>query len=257
MKRVVLGLVLAIAACGEPKAVDIPPVTMARPNKPIVEEKAEKGTKLMTRKTDTVDVLHGQKVADPYRWLEDSDAPEVRDWTEKENAHTRRVLDAIAGRETLKNEVTDLLQVGIVSPPAVRQGKKGFAYFHTKREGTQNQPTLYVRDAISAGKDRVLIDASALSDDGTSALDWWYPSWDASLLAWGRSESGSEDSVLHIRDVATGKDLPDRIDRTRHSSVAWLPDNKSFYYSRYPEPGTVPKGEERYHSRIFLHVLGQ
>jgi prolyl oligopeptidase len=113
-----------------------------------------------------------------------------------------------------------------------------------------------VRDG-HAGKDRVLIDVASLSDDGTTALDWWYPSWDGRFLAWGKSESGSEDSVLQIRDVATGKDLPDKIDRTRHATVAWLPDGKSFYYSRYPQPGTVPAGEERYHSLLYLHVIGQ
>src|SRR5690606_29003147 len=107
------------------------------------------------------------------------------------------------------------------------------------------------------GADRVLLDVAALSEDGTSALDWWYPSWDGRLLAWGRSESGSEESVLFLRDVATGKDLPDKTDRTRHASVAWLPDGKSFYYSRYPAPGTVPAGEEKYHCRIYRHVIGQ
>ena len=251
-----IALIVALGACAEQHVAEVPPVTVARPNRPFSEESKEKG-KLVTRKTDTVDTLHGQKVADPYRWLEDSDAPEVRDWTEAQNAQTRRVLDAIPGREKLKGEVTELLQIGYVAPPVVRANRSGKnTYFHTKREGAQNQPTLYVRDEVN-GKDRVLIDASSLSDDGTSALDWWYPSWDGTLVAWGRSESGSEDSVLHIRDVATGKDLPDRIDRTRHASVAWLPDGKSFYYSRYPEPGTIPKGEERYHSRIYLHVIGQ
>src|SRR5690606_5930134 len=129
-----------------------------------------------------------------------------------------------------------------------RRTNSGLRYFRTKREGTQNQPTLYVRDGHD-GADRVLLDVAALSEDGTSALDWWYPSWDGRLLAWGRSESGSEESVLFLRDVATGKDLPDKIDRTRHASVAWLPDGKSFYYSRYPAPGTVPAGEEKYHCR--------
>ena len=244
------------ASCAEPPRPVIPPVTTATPPPTLHEATSEKGTRLMTRKTDVVDTLHGVKVPDPYRWLEDSDSAEVRSWTEKQNAHTRKVLDAIPGRDALKGEVTDLLQIGYVSPPSVRAGKGGLRYFHTKREGAQNQPTLYVRDG-HGGKDRTLIDVASLSDDGTTALDWWYPSWDGALLAWGKSESGSEDSVLQIRDVATGKDLPDRIDRTRHASVAWLPDGKSFYYSRYPEPGTVPSGEERYHSRIYLHVVGQ
>ena len=244
-----------LVCCAEPPRPVIPPVTSAMPERTI-QTSTEKGTKLMTRKADIVDTLHGIKVADPYRWLEDGDAAEVKAWTESQNTHTRAVLDTIGGRDALKSEVTDLLQIGHVAGPAVRQTKTGLRYFHTKREGSQNQPTLWVRDG-HAGKDRALIDVSTLSEDGTTALDWWYPSWDGRLHAWGQSESGSEDSVLHVRDVDSGKDLSDRIDRTRHASVAWLPDGKSFYYSRYPEPGTVPAGEERYHSRIYLHVIGQ
>lgn len=248
--------VIVFVACGEPLRPVIPPVTTAVPAETVRRTSSETGTKLTTRKGDVVDVLHGTRVQDPYRWLEDSDSPEVRSWTDTQNAHTRQILDAIPGRDALKADVTELLQIGYVSAPAVTIGKAGARYFHTRREGAQNQPTLYVRDG-HAGKDRSLIDVAALSDDGTTALDWWYPSWDGGLVAWGRSESGSEDSVLQIRDVGTGKDLPDRIDRTRHASVAWLPDGRSFYYSRYPEPGSVPAGEERYHARIHLHVLGQ
>ncbi|MBX3210068.1 MAG: S9 family peptidase [Labilithrix sp.] len=263
MKHVTSSIALAVtvlaaslaASCAEPPRPVVPPVTTATPPPTIRETPSATGTRLMTRKTDVVDTLHGVKVPDPYRWLEDSDSAEVKSWTETQNAHTRKVLDAISGRERLKGEVTELLQIGYVSGPDIRGSKGALRYFHTKREGAQNQPTLWVRDG-HAGKDRVLIDVASLSDDGTTALDWWYPSWDGRLLAWGKSESGSEDSVLQIRDVATGKDLPDKIDRTRHASVAWLPGGKSFYYSRYPEPGTVPAGEERYHARIYLHTIG-
>jgi prolyl oligopeptidase len=242
-----------VASCATPREPEVPPVTMALPGA-VPGAVTGEGSK-RERRSDVVDNLHGVKVADPYRWLEDGDSPDVKAWTDTQNVHTREVLDAIPGRDALKTQVTGLLQLGSVSGPRVSATKTGNRYFHMKREGTQNQPTLYVRDG-QAGKDRVLIDVGALSTDGTSALDWWFPSWDGRFVAWGRSESGSEDSVLHVRDVASGKDLPDRIDRTRHASVAWLPDGKSFYYSRYPEPGTVPAGEERYHSRIWLHVVG-
>ncbi len=260
-RQLVLASVLVAAACAEPPAVQgIPPLTVAMPSTNAagggLTSNQRPSEKMMTRKMDVVENLHGTKVADPYRWLEEADSAEVKSWTEEQNAHTRKVIDAIAGREAIKNEATDLLQIGYVTAPSVRRTKKGLRYFHTKREGAQNQPTLYVRDGLGA-QDRVLVDASALSEDGTSALDWWYPSWDGELLAWGRSESGSEESVLHVRNVVTGKDLGERIDRTRHASVAWMPDGKSFYYSRYPAPGTVPAGEEKYHCRIFHHVIGQ
>jgi prolyl oligopeptidase len=251
----ILAAITAFAACGEPKTYDVPPLTVAS----TVHGHGNGGAdeRPMTRKSDIVEELHGVRVADPYRWLEDADSAEVRIWTDQENFHTRKILDAIAGREALRGQVKDLLQIGYVSAPIVRTTKLGTQrYFHTKREGTQNQPMLYVRDGLGT-KDKVLIDASALSEDGTTALDWWYPSPDGALLAWGKSESGSEESTLFIRDVGTGKELTDKIEHTRHASVAWLPDSKSFYYSRYPDPGSVPPGDEKYFSKIYVHVLGQ
>ena len=248
-----LALPLALSSsCAEPAQLQIPPLTVAHVAPPRGPDESP-----MTKKLDLVETLFGTRVADPYRWLESSESPDVRAWTDQQNAHTRKAIDVLPGREALRAQVKDLLQIGYVSPPSVRTTRGGLTrYFHTRREGTQNQPTLYVRDGV-ASKDRVLLDASALSEDGTTALDWWYPSRDGALLAWGRSDSGSEESTLFIRDIATGKELPDRIEHTRHASLAWMPDGKSFYYSRYPVPGTVPPGDEKYFSKIFLHVLGQ
>ncbi|HEY8073901.1 MAG TPA: hypothetical protein VIF62_07325, partial [Labilithrix sp.] len=247
MRSIVLGISLACCACGEPSRPAVPPLTVATPaTHPTSTGPGFPEEKTMTRKMDLVENLHGMAVADPYRWLEDGESPEVRAWTERENYTTRQILDAIPGREKLKSEATELLQIGYVAAPAVRTTKTGATrYFHTKREGAQNQPTLYVRDGLTA-KDRVLLDVSALSDDGTTSLDWWYPSRDGDLMAWGRSESGSEESTLYVRDIATGKDLADKIEHTRYASVAWMPDGKSFYYSRHPEPGSVPAGDEKY-----------
>lgn len=241
-----------LAACGESA-----PAPHVAPPPRHVETAPERKVILRTRIDDVVDTLHGARVADPYRWLEDGDSPEVKAWTDAQNATTRAYLDKLPGREAIASEVADLLHIGAVGSPAVRTTKTGAKrYFHTKREGAANQPTLYVRDKVN-GPDRPLIDVSALSSDGTTALDWWYPSKDGALVAWGRSESGSEDSTLYVRDVATGKDLADKIPNARHASVAWMPSGKEFYYSRYPAPGTVPAGDEKYFCKIYRHVLGK
>ena len=251
MKRAAFALLVLLVACAEPAVVQVPPLTVAS----TLDRGA--GDSPMTKKLDLVENLHGTRVADPYRWMEDGDSADVRAWTDQQNARTRKALDALPGREALRGQVKDLLQIGYVSAPSIKTTRAGVQrYFHTKREGTQNQPALYVREGVT-GKDRVLLDASSLSEDGTTALDWWYPSRDGALLAWGRSDSGSEESTLFIRDISTGKELSDKIEHTRHASVAWMPDGKSFYYSRYPEPGSVPPGDEKYFSKIFLHVLGQ
>jgi prolyl oligopeptidase len=271
---VAAGVGMAMASCGdggrpEPHsashAASLAPPSPTMPASAATAPGAARRTKVETLKGDTVDDYHGTKVKDPFRWLEDGESDAVKRWTDLQNAATREHLDAIAGRERLRQTIRGILEVGLVAPPHVvaRKGasdpkaaKLPRRYFHTKREGAQNQPVLYVRDGVS-GEDRVLIDPNTLSSDGTTALDWWHPSEDGTLVAWGRSDGGSEESTLFVRDASTGKDLADRIPHTRHASVAWLPGGKRFFYSRYPEPGSVPAGEEKYHSKIYEHVLGR
>ncbi len=204
-----------------------------------------------TKTDNVVDVLHGVKIVDPYRWLEDGNDPKVKEWVEEQNKFTQSILGKVPKRQEIRKRLSELLEIGSLGTPAPVKGR----YFYTKRDGDQNQPILYVREGVQ-GKDRILLDPNLLAKDGTIALDWWFPSKDANLLAYGISKDGSEQSTLHIRDVATGKDLPDTIERTRYSSVAWLPDNKGFYYTRYPAIGSVPKGQENYNRHVFFHVLG-
>jgi len=204
-----------------------------------------------TRIDPVREVRHGVVVPDPYRWLEDGEAEAVRDWTEAQGRHTRDVLDAVPFRERIRARLSTLFAIGAVSPPSVHHGR----YFHLRRTGDQQQPLLYVRDGVR-GPDRVLLDPAGLSADAAIALDWWYPSPDGSVLAYGLSEGGTENSVLRVRDVAAGRDRDDVIPWTRAASLAWLPDGSGFYYTRYPEPGSVPSGEESYHRRVFLHPLG-
>lgn len=197
------------------------------------------------------DIVHGERVADPYRWLEEGDNAAVREWTDKQNALTRSFLDQIPGREELRAQLDKLLEIGLMSVPRPAKGK----YFYTKREGKQNQPVLYVRNGVN-GPDQILLDVNKLAADGTTALDWYFPSDDGRLLAYGVSSSGNEVSTLRIRDVSTGQDLDDVIERTRACSLVWLPNGSGFYYTRYPNPGAVPAGEETYHRHVYLHKLG-
>ncbi|MES1204511.1 MAG: prolyl oligopeptidase family serine peptidase, partial [Pseudomonadota bacterium] len=218
-----------------------------------------------TRIDSVADILHGVKIADPYRWLEDDTAPEVAAWTAAQNAHTRRVLDPLAGRAALQARFWSLHEIGSIGAPAARPVRRGrtqtWRYFYTRREGKQNQAVLFVREGLTGGNprtggDRPLVDVNALSAEGTRALDWWFPSEDGRLVAYGVSADGSEESVLRVRDADSGRDLPEAIPRTRACSVAWLPDGGGFYYTRYPTVGSVPAGEEPYHRHVFFHRLG-
>ncbi|MER3415876.1 MAG: S9 family peptidase [Gemmataceae bacterium] len=204
-----------------------------------------------TRAVPIVEKWHGVEVADPYRWLEHGDDPEVRAWTEAQNAFTRARLDPLPGRKALRDRLDRLLDIGTVSAPIPRQGR----YFYLRRQGKQNQPVLYVRHGLD-GAEQVLLDVNRLSAEGTVALDWWYPSPDGRYVAYGISRDGSEYSTLYVRDVVSRRDLPDIIERTRYCSLAWLPDSSGFYYTRYPRPGEVPRGEEHYHRHVFFHRLG-
>lgn len=197
------------------------------------------------------DTVQGHKIVDPYRYMEDASNPDTQAYVRDELAYTRSVLDPLPGRDQIHARLAQLLTIGVVGAPQVG----GPYYFYTRREGTQNQPILYVREGLN-GKDRVLVDANLMAADGTVALDWWFPSDDGKYVAYGTSSSGSEESMLHLIETATAKILPDAIDRTRFASVAWKKDNSGFFYTRHPRKGEVPAGEEVYHVKVYYHAIG-
>jgi prolyl oligopeptidase len=197
------------------------------------------------------ETLHGHKIVDPYRYLEDSNNADTQEFVRQELAYTRSVLDPLAGRKQIQARLEQLLTIGNIGAPQIG----GNFYFYTRREGMQNQPVLYVREGVN-GHDRVLVDANQLAADGTIALDWWYPTYDGKYVAYGTSPSGSELSTLHVIETATGKLLPDVIERTRAASIAWKLDNSGFYYTRYPKKGEVAEGQELYNRHVFYHALG-
>jgi prolyl oligopeptidase len=205
-----------------------------------------------TRSSELTEILHGEEIVDPYRWLEDSSDSETIAWTEQQNALTHAYLSAFPGRENIRRRLSELLAIGVLSTPQPVKGR----YFYLRREGQQNHPVLYWRLGRD-GPDHVAVDPNALNAAGTTALDWFFPSVDGRLLAFGLSENGSEESLLQLLDLDTGALLPERIPRMRAASLAWLPDSTGFYYTRYPAPGEVPAEEEQYHRAIYFHRLGE
>ncbi len=204
-----------------------------------------------TKQRPVTDDYFGHRITDPYRWLEDGNSGETQQWVADQLAYTRNILDKLPAREQLHARLEQLLQIGNLGDTQVG----GNYYLHTRREGTQNQPVLYVRQGID-GRDEVLVDVNQLAKDGTIALDWWIASHDGKYVAYGTSEGGSEISTLHILETATHKLLPDRIERTRAASLAWKPDDSGFYYTRYPKPGEVAAGQEMYNRHVFYHPMG-
>lgn len=205
-----------------------------------------------TPKKPVTDVCHGVTIVDPYRWLEDGASPETAAWTEAQNARTTQVLEQLPQKKALVEKLTALMSLESIGQPVFR----GNALFYTKRKADAAQPVLCVRDLSGGSGERVLVDPNLVSESGLLALDWWYPSGDGKMLAYGCSLNGDEWSVLRVKDVETGEDLPDRIERARMAGVTWDTDNSGFYYCRYPKPGDVPAGEENYHHHLFHHKLG-
>ena len=204
---------------------------------------------------DLVDHLHGRRVADPYRWLEDPDDPRTRTWSAAQDALARTHLDALPGRDPLAATLGALTAAGWVEVPIWRAGRR----FATRREPGQEHGVLYVADPVGtdlAGTERVLIDPAALDPTGTTTLDAWTPDHAGRLLVYQLSSGGDEQSVLHVLDVATGEDVEPPIDRCRYSDVAWLPGGEEFLYVRMVTPDQAPPGEQAFHRRIWRHRVG-
>jgi prolyl oligopeptidase len=198
-----------------------------------------------TRQADVVEDFFGTEVADPYRWLENVDDPEVRAWVDEQNRLTRSHLDRLPGRDAMKSRLTELLDYPRHGLPV----KKGDWVFASKNDGLQNQSVLYKRRGPH-GTPEVLLDPNALSPDGTIALGATGYSADGALLAYGLSQSGSDWQVIRVRDVATAADRPDKLERVRFTSIAWAPDASGFYYCRYAE-------NEEHFQKLYFHRLGE
>src|SRR5687768_2826151 len=163
----------------------------------------------VTRAGDHVDDYHGTRVADPYRWLEDVDSPETRQWVKAQNAVTQAYLATIPQRGPIRERLTKLWDYPKYGTPFREGGRQ----FYFENSGLQNQSVLYVRDDARDTKDpaRVLLDPNTLSADGTVALSTVAVSPDGKLLAYGTAASGSDWQEFHVRDVATARDLPDTL----------------------------------------------
>jgi prolyl oligopeptidase len=207
-----------------------------------------------TKRVEQVDVLHGVKVADPYRWLEDDarKSKEVADWVEAQSKFTADYLKAIPEREGIQKRLTELWNYERYSAPF----KAGGRYFFSKNDGLQNQSVLYTLEALD-GEPRVLIDPNTWSKDGTVALGSVSPSDDGKYLAYSVAEAGSDWNTWRVLDVASAKPLADEVKWTKFSGASWTRDGKGFFYSRYDEPKPGEKFQSlNLNQKVFYHRLG-
>jgi prolyl oligopeptidase len=204
----------------------------------------------LARQSNTFDNYHGTRVADPYRWLEDPDSAETITWVEAQNQLIRSVVDGPA-RDELVKRLTKLYDFPRTSVPTHR----GRYYFFTHNTGLQDQPVLYVQQGIGGAR-RALIDPNALNADGPVALTALAIDDSGELAVYGLSKRGSDRQEIFVRRVDSGTDLPDRLLWVKFASIAWVKDSSGFYYTRFPEPGTVAAGDENYFNKVYYHRLG-
>jgi prolyl oligopeptidase len=200
-----------------------------------------------------VDVYHGVSIADPYRWLEDTDSPETKAWVEAENKVTESFLATIPERTAIKNRLTTLWNYARFSAPF----KEGGRYFFLENTGLQNQSILYVQDGRGATP-RVLLDPNLLSSDGTVSLAGQTASDDGHYLAYSISTSGSDWREVRVRDVNNARDLSDTLKWVKFSNISWTHDNKGFFYSRYDEqPSGNKMTNVNRNQKLYYHRLGR
>ncbi|MCJ7587251.1 MAG: prolyl oligopeptidase family serine peptidase [Candidatus Aminicenantes bacterium] len=226
---ILIGLAFVLAAC------DTAPSKLSYP---------------ITRKADQVDDYFGTKVADPYRWLEDDNAEEVKAWVQAQNAVTFASLEKIPFRERIRQRLTEIYNYPRYSSPT----RVGEYYFFTKNDGLHNQSVIYIQKGLD-GTPEVFIDPNLLSADGTVRVGLVGASHDDRTMAVTRSEAGSDWSEIRVMEVATKTELPDRIRWVKFSGAAW--QGGGFFYSGYDAPAAGRELTARNeYQKIFYHKLG-
>jgi len=204
------------------------------------------------KKTDVVNDYNGTKVADPYEWLEDTNSAETKSWVEAENKVTFGYLEQIPVRAKIKERMTKLWDYERYTVPRV----EGPRYFYSKNNGLQNQNVIYTLDSLT-GEPTLLLDPNKMSADGTVALSQYAISDDGKLMVYGVQTAGSDWVEWKVKEVASGKDLPDHVQWSKFSGASWTKDGSGFFYSRYDEPkGQTALTGANYFHKLYFHKMG-
>ncbi|HMN41127.1 MAG TPA: prolyl oligopeptidase family serine peptidase [Phycisphaerales bacterium] len=230
----------SVASIARPRPFQAPPATERRP---------------------VVDVLHGVRIVDDYRWLEDWNSPAVQAWSDKQNAYARSYLDTMKCAEAARARMTELENAVGVQYRAVKF--TGGKFFATKVQPPKQQPLIVVLDSIDNTRgERVILDPNELDKTGHTAYDWFVPSPDGALVAVSLSEGGSESGNVHVYSTDDGRELlGDVVPRvnggTAGGSLAWNADGSGFFYTRYPREGERPKDDMDFYTQVWHHDMGR
>ena len=206
-----------------------------------------------TRADLVSDAVHGKQIKDPYRWLEAERAPEVQQWMDAQDAFTRGELAKLPGRAELIERLKKLFYYDAISAPAHRKGR----FFYTRKHADKEKTIVYWKQG-ETGAEQVLFDPNTWSTDGSVGLGGWWPSLDGKYVAYAKKQNNSDETVTHVREVATGKDLPDVLPGTKYSGASWTPDGKGFYYTWVPPVSEqVTVADRPGFAEVRFHALGK
>jgi prolyl oligopeptidase len=202
-----------------------------------------------TRRTDTAEMLHGVRVADPYRWLEEEKSPEVQAWMATQDGLARDHLRRIPGRDAIAARLAQVLYVDSVDVPR----HFGSRYFYFRRGARDEKAMYYAREGTS---DRVLLDPNSWTKDGSDSLGTVQPSWDGKRVAFSVKHNNSDEATMYVLDVATGQRLPDAIDGTKYAEASWTPAGDGFYYTWIPTDPKISMADRPGWQTVRFHKLG-
>lgn len=236
-----LSLSLLAAGCGTQAERRVEPETGAAGMESAYPE---------ARRSGHVDEYFGVRVADPYRWMEAMNSPEVQEWLAAQNAFATRFIAELPAYDAIRARLDELWRTERMTVPRVHQGR----YFFEYDDGTSTLGKLMFTESLD-GPWQLLLDPETLSKDGTTLLARWNVSPDGRFVAWAATVGGSDWTSWRVRRTDTGEDLPDAIDGTKFTSAAWLPDASGFYYARYPK-NDAGEWDDKQQPGIWLHRLG-
>lgn len=254
-------LLVSLAGCGpEPEVkAPVPVASAAAPAPSASVEKPPSATSPAAKKKPVTDVYHGVSVVDDYRWLEDSKDPDTKNWSDEQNAHARKHLDALAGRDALRARFTELL--GTASADHFGLHAVGTKIFAMEDQPPKQQPFLVLLNGPTPKDEKVILDPNVLDTKGSTTIDWYVPSRDGKLVAVSLSKGGSESGDLHVYEVATGKELGAPIARvhggTAGGALAWNANGTGFWYTRYPRKGERDDKDLDFFQQIYFHDLNK
>jgi len=213
-----------------------------------------------TPRVSVTDEYHGVKVVDEYRWLEKGDDPQVKAWSDAQNAWARAHLDRLPGVDALRTQIAGIRRVAVP-----RYGRLRFAgptLFALKTDPPRQQPLLVtLTSEDDPGSARVVVDPNTMDPSGGTSIDWFVPSPDGTRAAVSLSKGGSERGDVHVFDVATGREVAEVVPRvnggTAGGSLAWDGDSTGFFYTRYPREGERPAADLDFYLQVYHHRIGE